>query len=118
MAYTWMDEVKSLASNERQRNAGARPYVGLARLDNPTAKQEGSPIIGTDTIKGCRNGCFRCYANRISRFHRKVFAKPVMCLVLGTPDPNIVYRFGTFGDPATDWEWTLHEVDRLRAKGM
>ena len=118
MASTLMNEVNRLASEERQRNERARPYIGFARLDSPTGKQEGSPIIGTDTIKGCRNGCFRCYANRISRFHRKVFAEPVMCFVLGTPDPNIVYRFGTFGDPATDWEWTFHEVDRLRAKGM
>jgi hypothetical protein len=118
MGTKWMNEVKGLAAQERERNAHARPYAGLAYMDNPTSKQEGSPIIGTDTIKGCRNNCFRCYANRISRFHRKVFIKPVKCFVLGSPDPEIVYRFGTFGDPATDWHWTFHELDRLRGKGM
>ena len=118
MRSTWMGEIKKLSSQERQRNHNARPYVGLAYLDSPSSKQYGSPIIGTDTIKGCNNGCFRCYANRISRFHRKVFAEPVQCFVAGTPAPKIVYRFGTFGDPAIDWDWTFREIERLQARGM
>lgn len=118
MRSTWMAEIEKLSSQERQRNNLARPYIGLAWLNNPTHKQQGSPIIGTDTVKGCTNGCFRCYANRISRIHRKVFTVPVRCFVVGTPDANIVYRFGTFGDPATDWDWTFNELDRLRERGL
>ena len=118
MSNLWLKEVKRLASEERLRPSGTRPYSGLAFLDSPTAKQEGSPIIGTDTIKGCRNGCFRCYANRISRLHCKLFHEPVRCSIAGIPDPEAVYRFGTFGDPACDWAWTFHELERLQRRGM
>jgi hypothetical protein len=118
MNHTWTGIVQQLAERERSRNARARPYIGLAHLDCPTAKQEGSPIISTDTIKGCTNNCFRCYANRISRYHRKIFTQPMKCFVVGFPDANLVYRFGTFGDPATDWVWTFHELDRLKELGM
>ena len=118
MAISWTDEVRRLATEERERNERARPYVGLSYLNDPTDKQTGSPIIGTDTVKGCRNNCFRCYANRLSRFHSKVFAEPVLCFVVGIPDPEIVYRFGTFGDPAANWDWTFRELARLRARGL
>ena len=118
MPTVWMNEIRHLAEKERRRNHNARPYVGLAYLDSPSRKQCGSPIIGTDTIKGCNNGCFRCYANRISRIHRKVFSEPVRCFVAGIPDAGIVYRFGTFGDPAIDWDWTFREIERLQARGM
>ena len=117
MSISLVEEINTLAAKERHRNSNARPYVGLAWLDQ-TSKQQDSPIIGTDTIKGCDNGCFRCYANRISRFHRKKFAEPVSCFVMGSPKEDMVYRFGTFGDPALDWEWTFRELDRLQSKGM
>ena len=118
MTVSWINEVQKLSTEERRRNTCAKPYTGLAYLDNPTRKQKGSPIIGTDTIKGCRNNCFRCYANRISRFSQKVFGEPVQCFVAGIPDPELVYRFGTFGDPAEDWEWTFREIGRLQKRGM
>ena len=110
--------IQDLAQEERYRNGKTSPYGGIAYLDEPTAKQEGSPIIGTDTVKGCENGCFRCYANRVARFHRKIFDKPMRCVVAGFPIPQLVYRFGTFGDPGTDWEWTFRELERLQELGM
>lgn len=118
MCTPWQQTVRHLAEQERQRNGRAKPYGTIAYLDCPTSKQEGSPIIGTDTIKGCGNDCFRCYANRIGRYHRKVFTKPVKCVVAGFPVPELVYRFGTFGDPATDWSWTFREIERLKEIGM
>ena len=118
MEASLIKEIEKLSTEERHRNHKAKPYTGLAYLDNPTRKQKGSPIIGTDTIKGCRNNCFRCYANRISRFNQKIFREPVQCFVVGIPDPDLVYRFGTFGDPAEDWEWTFREIERLKKRGM
>ena len=118
MRDSWINQVEKLSVQERNRNSRAKPYTGIAYLDSPTRKQKGSPIIGTDAIKGCRNDCFRCYANRMSRFNGKVFSEPVLCFVVGIPDPKLVYRFGTFGDPAEDWEWTFRELDRLQGRGM
>ena len=113
-----LQQIKAIALSECRRNEKAKPYGSISYLDSGTSKQEGSPIIGTDTIRGCTNSCFRCYANRISRYHCKVFDKPVRCVVAGFPIPELVYRFGTFGDPGMDWNWTFREIERLKELGM
>ena len=112
------EKLSALSKEERQRHGKASPYVGYVRLEQSTSKHNGSPIVAVDTIKGCSNNCFRCYANRISRFKAKVHNKPVRCVVVGKPIQDICYRFGTFGDPASDWQWTTEQLDNLEARGM
>ena len=112
------ENIEVLAKEERQRHGKATPYVGYVRLEQSTSKHNGSPIAAVDTIKGCNNNCFRCYANRISRFKGKTHDRPVRCVMVGNPDPEICYRFGTFGDPASDWSWTTEQLDNLEARGM
>lgn len=118
MSNELIQEIALLAREERMRNGRATPYVGYVRLEQSTSKHYGSPIVAIDTVKGCVNGCFRCYANRISRCKSKIHTWPVRCVVTGNPDPNICYRFGTFGDPAWDWDWTVEQLDNLKARGM
>ena len=112
------EKIAALSKEERLRHEKAVPYVGYVRLEQSTSKHRGSPIISVDTIKGCENNCFRCYANRISRCKNKIHTQPVRCVVVGNPNPDVCYRFGTFGDPAWNWQWTVEQLDSLVARGM
>lgn len=81
------------------------------------AKSKGSYIVNLDSVRGCKNNCESCFAKRNSSRSIKYYDKPVLVRTLyGKADPNKYYRFGNFGDPATDWRHTEELINKYKIK--
>jgi hypothetical protein len=68
-------------------------------------------IIGADTIQGCDQMCYECYANKMA--YNINHQNPVRANLNGTIFPDEVIRIGTNGEPAKDWKHTADEVKAL-----
>ena len=80
------------------------------------SKGEKSLIIQSDTIRGCKNACKSCFAEKLATKSNICFDTPVKVLKLkGKIKSNIMYRFGTAGDPATCWN---HSENLIKAKWL
>jgi hypothetical protein len=88
-------------------------YGSKMAITNTNAKSKGSPIVNLDSIRGCTNNCESCFAKKNSCKSIKYYDRPVPIEKLyGRVDSERYYRFGNFGDPATDWTHTEKLVDK------
>ncbi len=86
-------------------------YLKKMSINNQNSKAIGTDIINVDTVRGCNNGCESCYAKRNCSLSVRHFDEPVLVeLFLGKVAIDKYYRFGNFGDPATDWAHTERMV--------
>ena len=81
------------------------------------SKGVGSNIVQADTVRGCKNNCVECYACRLSKQSIKKFDVPVnVDTIKGTIKDDKTYRFGTSGDPATDWNHSEKLIKQYKFK--
>ena len=73
-----------------------------------------SQILAADTIRGCDNDCYDCYANKLSKISTISFTYKVpMTLDNVKIKEGQVIRLGTSGDPASNWTHSRNEMIKL-----
>ena len=73
-----------------------------------------SQILAADTIRGCDNDCYDCYANKLSKISTISFTHKVpMTLDNVKIKEGQVIRLGTSGDPASNWTHSRNEMIKL-----
>ena len=73
-----------------------------------------SQILAADTIRGCDNDCYDCYANKLSKISTINFTHKVpMTLDNIKIKEGQVIRIGTSGDPASNWTHSRNEMIKL-----
>ena len=73
-----------------------------------------SQILAADTIRGCDNDCYDCYANKLSKINTINFTHKVpMTLDNIKIKEGQVIRIGTSGDPASNWTHSRNEMIKL-----
>lgn len=77
------------------------------------SKQDASYMLGADTIRGCKNNCIACYANKLCAIAGVDHNKPVKCKLTGKISTGKMLRIGVVGDPATDWAHTCREIKNV-----
>ena len=77
------------------------------------SKQDASYMLGADTIRGCKNNCIACYANKLCAIAGVDHNKPVKCALTGKITKGKMLRIGVVGDPATDWKHTQKEIQKV-----
>jgi len=94
------------------------PYKNEEKIHSQNTKMAGGNVMGVDPIKGCANKCESCLAKKNSL--RVVnFEKPVRITnFIGKPKDEFWYRFGTVGDPATDWKHSEKMGKQLNPKNF
>jgi len=92
------------------------PYKNEERINSQNNKMKGGNVMGSDTIKGCLNRCDSCLAKKNSC--RVVhFETPVKITNFkGKAKDDYWYRFGTAGDPGTDWKHSEKMVKEINPK--
>lgn len=86
-------------------------YKKHMSINHQNAKSDGSNIVNLDTIRGCKNDCESCFAKKNSRKGEKFNIPVPVESFKGKIKEDFTYRFGNFGDPATDWK---HSQDVIR----
>ena len=79
-------------------------------------KLEGTDIIEADTIRGCGNNCFGCYACKLSAIGKINFETEVPAIVEGIIKAKQTWRVGVSGDPAANWAWTVKQAKAVLAR--
>ena len=79
-------------------------------------KLKGTDIIEADTIRGCGNNCFGCYACKLSAIGKINFETEVPAIVEGIIKAKQTWRVGVSGDPAANWAWTVKQAKAVLAR--
>jgi hypothetical protein len=85
-----------------------------------SAKTGGSQIRAADTVRGCGNKCLNCYALGGANQQCVDHTVEVLNDLEGKLNPGEVLRIGEVGDPASNWQWSNHQMQKLygRSPGM
>jgi hypothetical protein len=77
------------------------------------AKMEGTNIFEADTIRGCGNNCYGCYACKLAAIGKIDFEIEKITNIKGKIKPHQTLRIGVSGDPAADWAHTAREIQKV-----
>ena len=79
-------------------------YRNTMNINNQNSKAKDTEICNIDTVRGCENACESCFAKRNTAITIKHFEIPVpIAQYSGKMHPDRYYRFGNFGDSASNW---------------
>jgi hypothetical protein len=70
-------------------------------------------IIGADTVQGCDQMCYECYAAKITAKTGIRHQNPIKAVLKGSLQANEILRIGTNGEPGKDWNHTALQVKDL-----
>lgn len=102
-------------ASEVERKPYENRYSGKDAIKQ-NLKQDAADVAGVDTVRGCQNNCVSCYANKLSCQTRIGHTVPVAAEITGKIPKGKVLRVGITGDPATDWEHSIKQIQDVIAR--
>jgi len=102
------DYSTNISINQKNKKTQVAQFV-----PGSTKKVKGSEILASDTIKGCDNNCFECYAPKKTAQAGINHQNPVKAKLSGKLTSKQKLRIGNIGDPAKDWNHTAQEIKGL-----
>ncbi len=70
-------------------------------------------LLPGDTVRGCDQYCYACYANKGTQQSKTRHQAPTHCEISGEMNTNDMLRIGSVGEPAKDWAYTHKQVSSL-----
>lgn len=105
------DRTRLAAQLERRNEPNI--YAPEMGVQNVNSKGVGSTVLQDDTIRGCDQNCFGCYANKLTGQAQIEHEVPVRTELKGKLNDQDLMRIGTVGEPAKDWNWTNEQIGKV-----